>query len=102
MENALNLKSIKKKAKGLSLKEGLNAVVIVGLIGLFLGFFTLFNEKFAETVGENTSSEKIFNNLNNEFESQKENFWLLFPETLFVIGILVILFLWILIKKDKI
>lgn len=55
MDNHLN------RNKSLNLMEGLTAVVIVGLIGLFMGFFSIFNENVADTsrVTVNVINESI-------------------------------------------
>lgn len=55
--------------KGLTLQEGLNAVIIVGLIGLFLGFFALFNDEFKDVANYDsqiTRNESTFINVTGD------------------------------------
>ena len=79
------------KKKGITLQEGLNAVIIVGLIGLFMGFFALFNDKFAETAGANTSSANISLAMNQEFENQVDILGLVLLAVFFGIAITALL-----------
>lgn len=82
---------LEKTKKGLTLQEGLEAVIIVGLIGLFMGFFALFNDKFADTAGENTSSENISVAINQEFENQTDILGLVLLAVFFGIAITALL-----------
>ncbi len=79
------------KKKGITLQEGLNAVIIVGLIGLFMGFFALFNDKFAETAGAGSSSANISLALNQEFENQVDILGLVLLAVFFGIAITALL-----------
>lgn len=82
---------LKNKKKGLTLQEGLNAVIIVGLIGLFMGFFALFNDKFATTAGSGTASENISNAINQEFQNQTDILGLVLLAVFFGIAITALL-----------
>jgi hypothetical protein len=52
--------------RGITLREGLQAVVIIGLIGLFMGFFALFNDRVAVTdLTTSTVVNETFSTLSN-------------------------------------
>lgn len=87
----MKIKTLVNNKKGLTLQEGLNAVIVVGLIGLFLGFFALFNDKFATTAGAGTSSANITNSLNQEFENQTDILGLVLLAVFFGIAITALL-----------